>query len=66
MLVLHTMDTLKRFWLDEVGQDLVEYSLLIVFVLIASEIILQQTGSAVVPIWSAGSATVQNAALQVS
>jgi Flp pilus assembly pilin Flp len=60
------MDTVKRFLLDEAGQDLIEYTLLIVFVLIASTIILQQTGSAIVPIWVAGSNTVANAALHAS
>jgi hypothetical protein len=60
------MDTLKGFWLNEAGQDLVEYSLLLTFVLIASAIFLQQTGSSVVPVWVAGSSTVQDAALQAS
>jgi Flp pilus assembly pilin Flp len=60
------MDTVHRFLRNEAGQDLVEYSLLIVFVLIASTIILQQTGSSVVPIWVAGDAIVQNAATQSS
>jgi Flp pilus assembly pilin Flp len=56
------MDTVRRFLLNEAGQDLIEYSLLIVFVLIASSIILRQTGSSVIPVWAAGDAIVQNAA----
>jgi Flp pilus assembly pilin Flp len=60
------MDTVNRFSQDEAGQDLVEYSLLIVFILIATAIILQQTGSSITPIWAAGSNTVQNAAIQTS
>ena len=56
------MDTVRRFLLNEAGQDLIEYSLLIVFILIASSIILRQTGSAVVPVWAVGDAIVQNAA----
>ena len=60
------MDTVNRFLIDESGQDLIEYSLLIVFVVIASGIIMQQAGSAVVPIWAAGSTTVANAATYAS
>lgn len=59
------MDTVQRFLLAEAGQDLVEYSLLIVFVLIASAIFMQETGSAVIPVWITGSTTIQSA-LQVS
>jgi Flp pilus assembly pilin Flp len=66
MLVLRIMDTINRFLVNEAGQDLIEYSLLIVFILIASTIILQQTGSAVVPVWAVGNSTVSNAAQQAS
>jgi len=60
------MGILKRFLLDESGQDLIEYSLLIVFVLIASTVIMQQTGSSVVPAWVAGASIVSAAAVQSS
>jgi len=56
------MDTLKTFLRDENGQDLVEWSLLILFVLIASAVFMHQTGSAMVPVWVAGNTTVANAA----
>jgi Flp pilus assembly pilin Flp len=55
------MDFLRWFVDDEAGQDLIEYSLLLVFVLIASSIFMQQTGSSIVPVWTAGNATVTDA-----
>jgi len=60
------MDTVHRFLLDESGQDLIEYSLLIVFVLIASSIVMMQTGASIVPTWAAGNSIISNAALQAS
>jgi Flp pilus assembly pilin Flp len=56
------MDTVNRFLLDEAGQDIVEYALLLMFVLIASAIVLQQTGSSIVPAWAAGSSITSTAA----
>ncbi|HEY3839847.1 MAG TPA: hypothetical protein VGL72_24920 [Bryobacteraceae bacterium] len=60
------MGTVNRFLHNEAGQDLIEYSLLIVFVLIASAIVLQQTGSSVVPVWVAGSSITHAAAIEAS
>lgn len=60
------MATVNSFLRDEAGQDLIEYSLMIVFVLIASTIILQQTGSSIVPVWIAGNTAVANAAAAVN
>jgi Flp pilus assembly pilin Flp len=60
------MDTVNRFLLNELGQDLVEYTLLIVFILIATVLYFQQTGSSVNSIWVAGSSTVKSAAPQTS
>lgn len=60
------MQIVKQFLLDESGQDLVEYSLLIVFVLIASTIVLQETGSSVVPVWKTGKSIVEDAAVRAS
>jgi Flp pilus assembly pilin Flp len=56
------MHLLKRFLRNVAGQDLIEYSLLIVFVLIASGLILHQTGTSVTPIWVAGNAATTLAA----
>jgi hypothetical protein len=39
---------------------------MIVFVLIASAIFLEETGSSIVPVWASGSSVVANAAIQSS
>jgi Flp pilus assembly pilin Flp len=56
------MGIVYMFLRDDSGQDLIEYSLMIVFVLIASAIVMQQTGSSIVPVWVVGNSTVANAA----
>jgi Flp pilus assembly pilin Flp len=43
---------LKQFWREDDGQDLIEYSLLIVFIAIACAAIVGTGGSATTPIWS--------------
>jgi Flp pilus assembly pilin Flp len=43
---------LKQFLREEEGQDLIEYSLLIVFIAIACAAIVGTGGSATTPIWS--------------
>ena len=43
---------LKQFLIEEDGQDLIEYSLLIVFIAIACAAIVGTGGSATTPIWS--------------
>ena len=60
------MEPVNRFCLNEAGQDLVEYSLLLVFIVLATLAIMTQTGSAVTPVWTAGNAVVQNAAAATS
>ena len=57
------MSIFNQLLREEAGQDLVEYSLMIVFVLIASAIVMQQTGSSILPVWASGSSVVQNAAV---
>ena len=66
MLVLANMDTLYQLKVDEAGQDLIEYSLLLVFLLIAAFFILEATGSSTLPIWAAGSSITANAAASAS
>lgn len=46
------LQALKIFWSEEDGQDLIEYSLLIVFIAIACAAIVGAGGSSVTPIWS--------------
>jgi Flp pilus assembly pilin Flp len=45
-------ECLRHFWREEDGQDLIEYSLLIVFIAIACAAIVGTGGSNVTPIWS--------------
>jgi len=45
------LKALKFFWSEEDGQDLIEYSLLIVFIAIACAAIVGTGGSSVTPIW---------------
>jgi len=59
-------DVLHQFWVNEDGQDLVEYSLLIVFIAIAALAVMQPTGSSITPVWVNGNATISNAVTEVS
>ena len=60
------MPTMKRLWFREDGQDLIEYSLLMVMIALAALLIMQHTGAAVTPVWTTGQSTIQNAATQTS
>lgn len=54
---------LQRFWLDEEGQDLIEYTLLLAFIALASASIFLSAGNSVNTIWQQGSAQLSNAAV---
>lgn len=41
----------RNFWMADEGQDLIEYSLLVAFVCLASAAILTNTGRTVLGIW---------------
>lgn len=47
---------------DEQGQDLIEYTLLLAFVALASAALFTQAGSSVTKIWGAASTNLSNAA----
>jgi Flp pilus assembly pilin Flp len=47
---------LNRFWNDEIGQDLVEYSLLIAFIALAIVQLIINGGKSMNGIWSATNA----------
>lgn len=49
------MQLWKRFWNEEDGQDLVEYTLLLAFVALASAALFIGAGGAVYNIWDAAS-----------
>ena len=54
-----------RFWKEEDGQDLVEYSLLLAFIALASAALLMNAGKSVNSIWTKANNTLGNAASQV-
>jgi len=47
------MNGLRNFWNDEQGQDLIEYSLLMAFVALASAALFLTAGDSVKGIWTA-------------
>jgi Flp pilus assembly pilin Flp len=51
---------------DEQGQDLIEYTLLLAFVALASAALFTSAGSSVNGIWGAASTNLSNAATQAS
>ena len=46
------MTTLRNFWNDESGQDLIEYTLLLAFVALASAALFMGAGGSVAGIWT--------------
>jgi Flp pilus assembly pilin Flp len=46
------MTFLKNFWKDEQGQDLIEYTLLMAFVALASAALFLGAGGSISGIWS--------------
>lgn len=48
-----------NFWREESGQDLIEYSLLLAFVALASGAILTSLGADLVAIWSSADSKVK-------
>ena len=46
------MNVLRTFWNDEQGQDLIEYTLLMAFVALASAALFIGAGSSIKGIWS--------------
>ena len=57
---------LMNFWHDEQGQDLIEYTLLLAFVCLASAALMTNAGRSVGTIWNATSTTLANAAAKAS
>ncbi len=53
---------LTRFWQEESGQDLIEYTLLLAFVALASASLFLSAGNSVSTIWQTGSTQLSNAA----
>lgn len=55
------MNLMKQFLVDEQGQDLVEYTLLLAFVCLASAALFIGAGNTIAGIWSTANATLTNA-----
>ena len=53
---------LSRFWQDEQGQDLIEYTLLMAFVALASAALFIGAGGSINGIWNAANTRLANAA----
>ena len=47
------MNSIRNFWNDDQGQDLIEYSLLMAFVALASAALFLTAGGSIKGIWSA-------------
>jgi len=56
----------RKFIHDEQGQDLVEYTLLLAFVALASAALFINAGTSIKTVWSQGSTTLASAASAAS
>ena len=57
---------MTRVMKDEQGQDLIEYTLLMAFIALASAAIFVSAGGSVTTIWQSGSTQLSNAAVAAS
>lgn len=53
---------IRNFWREESGQDLIEYTLLMAFIALASAAVFISAGGSVSAIWQTGSNQLANAA----
>jgi Flp pilus assembly pilin Flp len=60
------MTILRNFWKDEQGQDLIEYTLLMAFVALASAALFLGAGGSIKTIWQTTNTQLANAATQAS
>jgi len=56
------LNGLKRLWQDEQGQDLIEYTLLMAFVALASAALFIGSGASISTIWSTSNSQLSSAA----
>jgi Flp pilus assembly pilin Flp len=57
---------IQKFLRDENGQDLIEYTLLLAFVALASASLFLSAGTSISTIWGSANAQLSNAALSAS
>ena len=55
-------NVMKRLWQDEQGQDLIEYTLLMAFVALASAALFISSGASISSIWSTTNTELSTAA----
>jgi Flp pilus assembly pilin Flp len=60
------MNFVRSFWLDEQGQDLIEYTLLMAFVALASAALFLGAGGSIKGIWSVSNSQLAAANTQAS
>ncbi|MGA3019778.1 MAG: Flp family type IVb pilin [Bryobacteraceae bacterium] len=60
------MTFLRTFWQDEQGQDLIEYTLLMAFVALASAALFLGAGGSINKIWTISNQQLANAATTAS
>ena len=56
------MTFLRRFWNDQQGQDLIEYTLLLAFVALASAALFMGAGGSISSIWTTTNTQLASAA----
>jgi Flp pilus assembly pilin Flp len=64
--VEETMNLLRNFWRDDSGQDLIEYTLLMAFVALASAALFLGAGGSISGIWSTTNSQLASANVQAS
>lgn len=60
------LNVMKRLWQDEQGQDLLEYTLLMAFVALASAALFISSGASISSIWSDSNSSLSTAASTAS
>jgi Flp pilus assembly pilin Flp len=60
------MTILRNLWNDEQGQDLIEYTLLMAFVALASAALFLGAGGSIKTIWTTANTQLANAATSAS
>ncbi|MGA3044548.1 MAG: Flp family type IVb pilin [Bryobacteraceae bacterium] len=58
--------TIRGFWSDENGQDLIEYTLLMAFVALGSAALFTTTGASVSKIWSSSNSALSTAVVRAT
>ena len=57
---------IKQFWMDEQGQDLTEYSLLLGLMALSAVGLMRGQGTSISSVWTTASTTMKNAAVAAS